>query len=162
MTDAAIKPKALLMMERGIKALQKKNYKQAATTFTSLLEKFPAERTPKDRALGYIKVCDRMTLPKHKDPTGAQEILLRATYHLNRHEFVEARALLDKAKRKSGIKAETTYAFAIFHALQGEEEEALTALGEAIQLDEVCKYSARTETNFAALHELEQFQELVN
>lgn len=162
MTDAAINPKALLMMERGIKSLQKKNYKQAATTFTSLLGKFPAERTLKDRALGYIKVCDRMTAAKQKEPSGDREILLLATYHLNRHEFEEARTLLDKVKRKSGIKAETTYAFAIFHALQGKEEEALAALGEAIQLDEVCRFSARTESNFAALYELEQFQELVN
>lgn len=161
MTDATVNPKAIQMLERGIKALQKKNYKQAATTFSSLLEKFPAERSLKDRALGYIKTCERMTAAKPKAPTDGEEILLLATYHLNRREFEEARALLDKAKRKSDIKAETTYAFAIFHALLGEEEEALNALAEAIQMDENCKFSARTESDFAELLELDRFKELV-
>ena len=161
MTDDTVNPKAIQMLERGIKALQKKNYKQAATTFSSLLEKYPGERKLRDRSLGYIKTCERMTAAKRKEPTDGQDILHLAAYHLNRREFDQARALLDKAKRKSSIKAETTYAFAVLHSLQGEEEEALAALAEAIELDESCKFSARAESDFANLHELDRFRELV-
>jgi tetratricopeptide (TPR) repeat protein len=102
-----------------------------------------------------------MTAAKAKVPTDGQEILHLATFHLNRREFEEARTLLDRAKRKSGIKADTSYAFAVLHSLQGEEEEALAALAEAIELDESCRFSARTESDFTGLHELDRFKELV-
>jgi tetratricopeptide (TPR) repeat protein len=161
MTDADINPKAILILERGVKALQKNNYKQAANAFTSLLEKFPGERALRDKALGFLKTCERLTAAKPKEPTDGQEILRLATFHLNRREFDEALTLLEKAKRKTGLKPETTYAFASYHALRGEQEEALTALAEAIELDPTCKFSARSETDFAELSELEQFKELV-
>ena len=50
MTETTVNPKALLVLERGIKALQKKNYKQAANAFNSLMEKFPGERALRDLA----------------------------------------------------------------------------------------------------------------
>lgn len=162
MTDADINPKAILLLERGVKALQKKNYTQAANAFNSLLEKFPTERALRDKALGFIKTCERMTATKPKMPTDGQEMLRLATFHLNRREFEQALGLLEKAKRKTGLKSEATYAFASYHALQGEEELALTALAEAIELDESCKFSARTETDFAELVELDRFRELVD
>lgn len=162
MTEAIINPKAILLLERGVKALHKKNYKQAATTFNSLLEKFPGEHALRDRTRGFIKTCERMTAAKSKAPTDGDEILHLATYHLNRGEFEEARALLDKAKRKPSIKPETTYTFALYHAKLGEEEEALNCLAEAIELDETSKYAARTESDFAALQELPRFHELVD
>jgi len=161
MTEAAPNPKAIQLLERGIKALQKKNYKSATTAFTSLLDKFPSEHALRDRARGFIATCERMTATKPKAPTDGGEVLQLATYHLNRGEFEEARTLLDKAKKKPSIKPETTYAFALYHALVGEEEAALDSLAEAIELDETCKFVARTETDLASLHELPRFQELV-
>lgn len=161
MTDTTVNPKAVLLLERGVKALQKKNYKQAANAFNSLLEKFPGEYALKDRAQVYIKACERMTAAKPKAPTGGDDILHLATYHLNRGELEKARELLEKARRKTSIKPETTYGFAIYHALLGEEEQALTCLAEAIELDQTCKYAARTENDFASLQEVPQFKELV-
>lgn len=162
MNETVINPKAVQLLEKGIKALQKKNYKQASTTFTSLLAKFPTERALRDRTMGYIKTCERMTVAKPKQPTDANEILHLATYHLNRGELEEARAQLDKARRKTSIKMETTYAFALYHAQLGEEEEAMNCLAEAIELDETCKFTARTESDFALFSELPRFRELVD
>ncbi len=161
MTEETINPKAITVMERGIKAMQKKSYKTAVTAFTSLLDKFPAERALHDRARGYLKTCERMTATAGKPPTDANQMLHLATYHLNNHEMDEALALLEKLNRKPAVKAETTYAFAIYHALNGDAETALTTLAEAIKLNETCKFAARTERDFGGLFELPEFQELM-
>jgi tetratricopeptide (TPR) repeat protein len=161
MTEITVNPKAILVLERGIKALQKKNYKQATNAFNSLIEKFSGERALRDRALTYLKTCERMSAAAPKAPTDGSDILHLATYHLNRGELEEARLLLDKAKRKTSVKSEATYGFALYHALLGEEEAALDCLAEAIELDETCKYTARTENDFASLQETPRFQELV-
>ncbi len=162
MNETVINPKAILLLEKGIKALQKKNYTRACATFQSLLEKYPAERTLLDRTLGYIKTCERMTAAKSKPPTEGKEILHLAIFHLNRGELEDARAQLDKAKSKSDIKAETTYAFALYHAQLGQEEEALNCLAEAIELDGNSRFAARTENDFALFSELPRFRELVD
>jgi tetratricopeptide (TPR) repeat protein len=162
MTEDTVNPKAVQLLEKGIKAMQKKNYAQASTAFSSLLDKFPGDYALKDRAASMIRACERLTAPKPAEPTEGSEVLRLAVYHLNRAEFEEARALLDKAKRKPSIKPETTYTFAIYHALLGETDEALEFLAEAIELDESFKFTARTETDLAVLQELPRFQELVD
>jgi Flp pilus assembly protein TadD len=162
MNEAVINPKAIQLLEKGIKALQKANYTLASTTFQSLLDKYPAESTLRDRTRGYIKTCERMTAAKPAQPTENSEILHLATFHLNRGELEEARAQLDKAKCKSDIKAETAYLLALYHAQLGEEEEALNSLAEAIELDAASRFAARTETDFSHFNELPRFRELVD
>lgn len=163
MTDVTeANPKAVQLLEKGIKALQKKNWKTAVNSFNSLIEKFPAERGLRDRALAFISTCERATSAKPKAPSDGGDILRLATYHLNRGELDEARPLLDAARRKPSIKPETSYVFALYHALAGDEEAALECLAEAIELDPTAKFTARTETDLASLQELPRFQELVD
>jgi outer membrane protein assembly factor BamD (BamD/ComL family) len=150
MTDVTeANPKAVQLLEKGIKALQKKNWKTAVNNFNSLIEKFPAERGLRDRALAYLSTVERLTAAKPKAPTDGDEILRQANYHLNNRELEEARKLLDAARKKPSIKPQTTYFFALYHALAGEEETALDCLAEAIELDETA-------------NELPRFQELVD
>jgi len=162
MTEATVNAKALQVLERGIKALQKKNYGQAANAFKSVLDKYPGEHAMCDRAREYIQACERMTASKPKVPTDGGALLNLATIHLNRGELEEARALLDKAEKKTGLEWETAYTFAIYHALLGEEDEALERLASAIELNDTCKFTARGESDFASLTETPRFRELVD
>lgn len=162
MNEATVNAKALQVLERGIKALQKQNYGQAANAFKSLLEKFPGEHALCDHAREYLQACERMTATTPKAPTDGRDLLDLATWHLNRGELEEARPLLDKAEKKPGQEWETAYTYAVYHALLGEEEEALERLSRAIELNETCKYTARGESDFALLQESPRFRELVN
>ena len=51
------------VFERGVRALQLRNFKEACGLLAAILERYPDEKELHDRARVYIAICERQSDP---------------------------------------------------------------------------------------------------
>ncbi len=61
------------MYERGLQALQRRDFAAAADALRNVIERYPDERELLERARLYLKVCERELEPKEPAPKTADE-----------------------------------------------------------------------------------------
>ena len=143
--------KAVALYEKGLKALQRKNYDGAATAFRTVLEQFPEERELHDRARLYLNVCERETGPKAKAPKSVDERILAATLALNRRDVDEALSLLRRTASSHPKHDHIQYMLALAHALRDDVEAAAEHLERAIALNPGNRLQAKQEPDFDSI-----------
>src|SRR4051812_4562576 len=74
---------AVAMYERGLQALQRRDFAAAATALRAVIQQYPDERELLERARLYLKVCERELEPKEPAPKSADEWVYAATVALN-------------------------------------------------------------------------------
>src|SRR4051812_33420425 len=74
---------AVGLYERGLQALQRRDFAAAATALRSVIQQYPDERELLERARLYLKVCERELEPKEPAPRSADEWVYAATVALN-------------------------------------------------------------------------------
>ena len=85
------------MYERGLQALQRRDFAASADALRTVIERYPDERELLERARLYLKVCERELEPKEPAPKTADEWVYAATVALNAGD--EANALLQHLQR---------------------------------------------------------------
>jgi tetratricopeptide (TPR) repeat protein len=145
--------KAVALYEKGVKAMQRKNYDTAATTLRRLLDEYPEERELHERAKLYLNVCERHEAPKDKAPRGADARVLAATVALNRRELDEALSLLRGAMASHAGDDHVQYMLAMTHALLGDPAASAIHLEKAIALNPDNRLQARQEPDFDLVRE---------
>ncbi|MEE2637113.1 MAG: tetratricopeptide repeat protein [Acidobacteriota bacterium] len=149
--------KAVGLYERGLKALQRKNYASAATTFRQVLEQFPDERELHERARLYLNVCEREIGPKAKTPRTVDDRILAATVAVNQRRPDEAVSLLRGAVSYHPTDDRLHYLLAIAHALRSDGNLAAKHLAKAIALNPDNRVHARHEPDFDAVRGTQPF-----
>ena len=151
--------RAVGIYQKGLKALQRRNYETAATAFRQVLEQFPEERELHERAQLYVNVCERESGSTAKAPRTVDERVLAATLAVNRRDPDEALALLRNAASSHPSDDRLHYLLALAHALRDDADTAAKHLAKAIALNPDNRVQARREPDFDAVRTTKPFRD---
>ena len=80
------------MYERGLQALQRRDFAASAEALRNVIERYPDERELLERARLYLKVCERELEPKEPAPKTPDEWVYAGTVALNAGDEVDGAA----------------------------------------------------------------------
>jgi len=151
---------AVAAFERGMADIQKKNYSGAASTFRSLLERFPSEGFLADRARVYLELAERELRKRPAASGGIEERLTAATAALNNNDYAEATRLADSVLSEDASQDLASYLLAVIATRKGDHFDALAHLKHAIAVNPENRVQARQDEEFDPLFELDEFHDI--
>jgi tetratricopeptide (TPR) repeat protein len=153
---------ALEVFEKAVKALGKKEFEKARDHLDTLIESYPEERDLVERARAYRAHCERSIerRPSFR-PRTFEDFLNYGVYHHNRGEFQEALRYLHQAAEIHPKNEHVLYCLAAACARSGDTAAALRSLRSAILANPASRAQARSDTDFDALREDDEFIALV-
>ena len=149
--------KAVKLYEKGLRALQRKQFTSAATAFREVMKQFPSEQELHERASLYLNICSREAGPKKKLPRTLNEKILAATLALNQRDPAEAIALLEKTTSSHRSDDRLHYMLALAYALRQDETTAADHLVKAIALNPDNRIHAGEEPDFDGIRQTPAF-----
>jgi tetratricopeptide (TPR) repeat protein len=152
---------AITAFERGMTALQKKDYKAASTAFQLILDQFPSEGFLTDRARVYIELASRELRRQPVGSGNVEQRLTAATHALNNHKDDEAARLASDVLREDGSQDLAAYLLAVVAARRNDIGGALAHLRTAIAINPECRLQARQDEEFDPLMDSDEFHALV-
>ena len=153
---------AIASFQRGMEALQRKDYRDASQSFRDLLERFSGERALLDRARVYLDLCDRELRRQPPNPTTVEERLTAATAALNNDDDRTAESLATSVLKDEPDQDLAIYLLAAVEARRESIDAALELLTRAISLSPEAGQQARYDPDFDALHDSELFWKLTD
>ena len=150
-------PEALALFQRGMEALQRHAYPDAAAAFNAVLMGFPGERALLDRARVYLELCKRESNRKPSAPRTLEERLTAATAALNNGDDQAAEELARSVLGDDPKHDLALYLLAAILARRGAIADALDFLSKAIALSPEASTHARTDEDFLSLHDEDDF-----
>jgi hypothetical protein len=148
---------ALALFQRGMEALQRHAYTDAATAFDAVVMGFPHERGLLDRARVYLELCARESVRRPAGPKTIEERLTAATAALNNDDDAAAEDLARSVLGDDPKHDLALYLLAAVFARRGSIADALDFLGRAIALSPEASTQARTDDDFTSLHDEDAF-----
>src|SRR5262245_12969570 len=144
---------AVALYERGLEALQRHEYQQAAAILESVLRQFPEEKELHERVRLYLNICQRQATPKVTDPQTIDERLYAATLAINGGQYDQAIAHLRLVRDEDPDNDHALYMLAVAHAQRDEHAEAVAHLERAIALNPENRGLARTDPDLEPLRD---------
>src|SRR6266508_6695024 len=142
---------AVALYERGLEALQRHEYQQAAAILESVLRQYPEEKELHERVRLYLNVCQRQATPREPDPQTIDERLYAATLAINGGQYDQAIAHLRLVRDEDPDNDHALYMLAVAHAQRDEHAEAVAHLERAIALNPDNRGLARTDPDLEPL-----------
>lgn len=152
---------AVSVYERGIEALQRRDYETAAGQFRALMARFPDERELHERAQVYLRVCERELAVAATEPRTNEERIVAATVALNAGDYARTLKLLGDVLRDDPKSDHAEYMSAVVLCATGDREAALERLRRAVELNPDNRNLARQDNDLDALHDLDGFRQLL-
>ena len=152
---------AVALYERGLEALQRREFRAAEEALRRVLEQYPDERELHERARLYLKICERETGPPPPSPQTVEERVYAATLALNAGAHEQALRHLQPATDERPDDDHVHYMLAVVHTLRHEGDLALTYLRRAIDLNPDNRTLARQEPDFEPIRRELGFRQAV-
>jgi tetratricopeptide (TPR) repeat protein len=154
---------AVEVFERGFRALQTRNFKEAAKTLASIIDAYPDEKELHERARVYIAICERQSDPKRElAPRTAEERVNAATVAINRGAFADALEFLHAVAREDDENDLVHYMMAVAHAGLGDCASAIPHLHQAIELNPENRFLAAQDTDLDPIRQHGDFVALLD
>jgi tetratricopeptide (TPR) repeat protein len=144
---------AVAMYERGLQALQRRDFAAAASSLRTVIERYPDERELLERARLYLKVCERELEPKEPTPKTADEWVYAATVAQNSGDETTALRHLQRALSEDARHDHAHYLMAAAMAQRGDPATALEHLRRAVALNPENRSRARQDSDFDVLRD---------
>ena len=138
---------AVAMYERGLQALQRRDFAASAAALRTVIERYPDERELLERARLYLKVCERELEPKEPAPKTADEWVYAATVAQNSGDDATAYKHLQRALSEDARHDHAQYLMAVATAQRGDTAGALDHLRRAIALNPENRSRARQDSD---------------
>jgi tetratricopeptide (TPR) repeat protein len=148
------------LFEKGLKALERHAYADAAKTFREILGGYPAERALLDRVRVYLELSERELRRKPQPPNTIEERLTAATAALNDGNEEGAEALARSVLKDDPDHDLAYYLLAAVAARRDASEEALGHLARSIALSPEAGAQARFDADFESLRDTDEFRRL--
>jgi tetratricopeptide (TPR) repeat protein len=149
---------AVAVYERGLTALQRHAYGEAASLFESVLKQFPEEKELHERVRLYLNICARQAERREAaTPQTIQERLYASTLALNGGRYDEAIQHLRLVRDEDPDNDHALYMLAVAHAQRGEHAEAIAHLERAIALNPENRALARHDPDLEPLRDDDSF-----
>jgi tetratricopeptide (TPR) repeat protein len=149
---------AVALYERGLEALQRRKYSEAAALLESVLRQYPEEKELQERVRLYLNICQKQATPKEASPQTLDERLYAATLAINGGKYDQAIAHLRLVRDEDPDNDHALYMLAVAHAQRDEPAEAVAHLERAIALNPENRALARTDPDLAPLRGGEAFR----
>jgi tetratricopeptide (TPR) repeat protein len=149
---------AVALYERGLEALQKHAYTQAANLLESVLRLYPEERELHERVRLYLNICQRHATQQEAAPQTIDERLYAATLSINGGHYDQAIAHLRLVRDEDPDNDHAIYMLAVAHAQRDEHAEAVAHLERAIALNPENRALARNDPDLEPLRDDETFR----
>jgi tetratricopeptide (TPR) repeat protein len=150
------------MFQRGMEAMQRHAYADAARAFQGVLMGFPGERALGERAKVYLVICERESNRRPAGPRTIEERLTAATAALNNDKDNEAEELARSVLGDDPKHDLALYLLAAVHSRRGDTTEALSLLGKVLAITPEASAQARADADFDNLHDLDEFWTLTD
>jgi tetratricopeptide (TPR) repeat protein len=141
------------MYERGLQALQRRDFAASAAALRTVIERYPDERELLERARLYLKVCERELEPKEPTPKTADEWVYAATVAQNSGDEPTALRHLQRALTEDPRHDHAHYLMAVAMAQRGDPSTALDHLRRAISLNPENRSRARQDSDLDVIRE---------
>ena len=151
-------PEAVALYERGVEALQRHAYAEAAGLFESVIRQYPEEKELHERVRLYLNVCERQAARREAAPQTVEERLFAATIAINGGQYDQAIAHLRLVRDEDADNDHALYMLAVAHAQRDEPAEAVAHLERAIALNPENRALARTDPDLDPLRDDEAFR----
>jgi tetratricopeptide (TPR) repeat protein len=149
---------AVALYERGLAALQKHAYAEAANLLESVLRQYPDEKELHERVRLYLNICQRQATQREASPQTIDERLYAATLAINGGQYDQALAHLRLVRDEDPDNDHAIYMLAVAHAQRDELAEAVAHLERAIALNPENRALARHDPDLEPLHDDEAFR----
>ena len=141
---------AVALYERGLEALQRHAYQQAANLLESVLRQYPEEKELHERVRLYLNICQRQATQREAAPQTIDERLYAATLAINGGQYDQAIAHLRLVRDEDPDNDHAIYMLAVAHAQRDEHAEAVAHLERAIALNPENRALARNDPGSGA------------
>jgi tetratricopeptide (TPR) repeat protein len=142
---------AVALYERGLEALQRHAYQQAADLLESVLRQYPEERELHERVRLYLNICRRQATQLEASPQTIDERLYAATLSINGGQYDQAISHLRLVRDEDPDNDHAIYMLAVAHAQRDEHAEAIAHLERAIALNPENRALARNDPDLEPL-----------
>ena len=149
---------AVALYERGLDALQRHAYAEAANLLESVLRQYPEERDLHERVRLYLNICQRQATQREAAPQTIDERLYAATLSINGGKYDEAIAHLRLVRDEDPDNDHAIYMLAVAHAQRDEHAEAVAHLERAIALNPENRALARNDPDLEPLRDDDAFR----
>ncbi len=149
---------AVAVYERGLEALQRHAYNEAANLLESVLRQYPEEKELHERVRLYLNICRRQATQRQAAPQTLDERLYAATLAINGGQYDQAIAHLRLVRDEDPDNDHAIYMLAVAHAQRDERAEAVAHLERAIALNPENRALARNDPDLEPLREDEAFR----
>jgi tetratricopeptide (TPR) repeat protein len=149
---------AVAVYERGLEALQRHAYREAASLFESVLRQYPEEKELQERVRLYLNICQRQLVREEPQPQTVEERLFAATLAINGGHYDQAIAHLRLVRDEDPDNDHALYMLAVAHAQRDEPAEAVAHLERAIALNPENRGLARTDPDLDPLRDDDAFR----
>jgi len=146
------------LYERGLEAVQRHAYSEAADLFESVLRQYPEEKELHERVRLYLNICQRQMAREEPHPQTVDERLFAATIAINGGLYDQAIAHLRLVRDEDPDNDHALYMLAVAHAQRDEPAEAVAHLERAIALNPENRGLARTDPDLDPLRDDEAFR----
>jgi len=149
---------AVAMYERGLQALQRRDFAASADALRTVIQRYPDERELLERARLYLKVCERELEPKEPAPKTADEWVYAATVALNAGDEASALRHLQRALNEDSRHDHAHYMMAVASARRNDSAAALEHLRHAVALNPENRSLARQDPDLEGLRDEPAFK----
>jgi outer membrane protein assembly factor BamD (BamD/ComL family) len=139
------------LYERGVEALQHRDYREAARLLESVLAHYPEEKELHERVRLYLNICQRQASQLEAAPQTIDERLYAATLAINGGSYDQAIGHLRLVRDEDPDNDHAIYMLAVAHAQRGEHAEAVVHLERAIALNPENRALARHDPDLEPL-----------
>jgi len=149
---------AVAIYERGLEALQRHAYAEAARLLESVLKLYPEEKELHERVRLYLNICERQATQREAAPQTIDERLYAATLAINGGQYDQAIAHLRLVRDEDPDNDHALYMLAVAHAQRDEHAEAVAHLERAIALNPENRALARNDPDLEPLRDDDAFR----
>jgi Tfp pilus assembly protein PilF len=150
---------AVSTYERGLQALQRRDFAAAADALRHVIERYPDERELLERARLYLKVCERELEPKEPAPKTAAEWVYAGTVALNSGDEATAMQHLQRALAEDPRHDHAHYMMTVASVRRRDLPRALEHLRQAVSLNPENRSLARQDPDLEPLRGVPGYQE---
>lgn len=149
---------AVGVYERGLEALQRHDYREAAGLFETVLRQYPEEKELHERVRLYLNICQRQTSRHEPAPQTIEERLFASTIAINGGRYDEALSQLHLVRDEDPDNDHALYMLAVAHAQRGELVEAVAHLLRSIAVNPENRGMAKHDPDLEPLRADESFR----